>query len=121
MLDILNNDAWAAIGQHLDPISLCCLASTCMGSHKDISSNSALWRGQAQKRWPALFSDSSVDTITNWYKAYHAVHKASCEVSVALFVVLLCDIWRPVTLQHMLIKGAFAGNCGITYNVITLV
>lgn len=84
MLDILNHDAWAAVSQYLDPISVSSLASTCMGLNRDISSNSALWRGQAQKRWPALFAYSSVNTISNWHEAYRAAHKAACEVGTAL-------------------------------------
>lgn len=80
MLHSLNHDEWAAVGQYLDPISLYQLSCTCMGLYKDISSNSALWRGQAVRRWPTLFDNSSADTVSDWYGCYRTVHKASCKV-----------------------------------------
>jgi hypothetical protein len=85
MFERLDHDCWAAVGHYLDPVSVACLSATCLGLHHDISSNSALWRGLAKKRWAALFADnsSSVDSITDWYGAYQAGRKASCEVGSA--------------------------------------
>jgi hypothetical protein len=47
----LDHDAWAAVGHYLDPVSLFNLACSCQDLQKDISSNSSLWRVQAEHRW----------------------------------------------------------------------
>jgi hypothetical protein len=76
----LNHDAWAAIGLYMDPVSVFQLSSTCRDLHSDISSNNALWRALARKRWPTLLSDTITDTVRDWHGLYKASHLACCQV-----------------------------------------
>lgn len=76
----LPHDAWAAIGQYLDPVSVYQLSSTCKDLHRDVSSNAALWRSLALKRWPLLAWETNADTVRDWHGLYKASHAACCQV-----------------------------------------
>lgn len=76
----LHHDAWAAIGQYLDPVSVYQLSSTCRDLHSDVSKNAALWRALALKRWPMLAGETNADTVRDWHGLYKASHAACCQV-----------------------------------------